>query len=358
MLWGANWWDALSAIGTVGAVVVALGLAWAERKRARRAEKALEAERTDHRASLEENSAAMVSAWVEMTPVPSADGVYYERHAVVHVANESDRPVYNANVCVGIQNELGRWTPVGQLAVPLPLPVLASRSRQTWDITLPLLACSMDLGNFVSNPTAAIAFSDHSGQRWMRNFDLALTRQSGDSGSALFAIDQVHGEEQIGQLDNPFNPIGVVVLFLKALSRDEGPDLGLAKGLLDPSAKGWARMGDDEWADAAQRWGTLGVAAHVHYPAPRIAYVKTLTDDAAEQRVDGPGYVEVPMTLFTLRYIRGVGWRIFSVGWATRADMIAFPEGDLLRDVRAVDELEDDACDASGTVRLGVADGH
>ena len=74
--------------------------------------------------------------------------------------------------------------------------------------------------------------------------------------------------------------------------------------------------------------------------------------------MDGPGYVEVPMTLFTLRYIRGVGWRIFSVGWATRADMIAFPEGDLLRDVRAVDELEDDACDASGTVRLGVADGH
>lgn len=91
MLWGAHWWDALSAIGTVGAVVVALGLACAERKRARRAEKALEAERTDHRASLEENSAAMVSAWVEMTPVPSADGVYYERHAVVHVANESDR---------------------------------------------------------------------------------------------------------------------------------------------------------------------------------------------------------------------------------------------------------------------------
>lgn len=115
MLWGATWWDALSALGTVGAVVVALTLALAERARARRAEKALVAERADHRASLEENSAGMVSAWVEVTPAPSADGAHYERHAVVHVANESDRPVYNANVCVGIQNEPGRWTPVGPL---------------------------------------------------------------------------------------------------------------------------------------------------------------------------------------------------------------------------------------------------
>lgn len=341
----------------MGAVIVALGLAWAERARARRAEKALAAERAEHRAGLEESSAGMVSAWVEVTPVPSEDGIHYERHAVVHVTNESDRPVYNANVCVGIQNEPGRWTPVGPLAVPLPLPVLAPRSRQTWDITLPLLACSMDLGNFVSNPTAAIAFSDPSGQRWMRNFDLALTRQSGAADGALFAIDPAHGEEQIGQIDNPFNPIGVVVLFLHALNRDEGPDLGLARGLLDPSAHGWMRMGNDEWAEAAKRWGTLGVAAHVHYPAPRIAYVKTLTDEAAGQRVGGPGYVEVPMTLFTLRYIRAVGWRIFSIGWATRADMIAFPEGDLLRDVRASDQLEDDKREASGPTGMAATKG-
>ena len=341
MLGGATWWDALSALGTVGAVVLALGLAFAENARARRAEKHLVRERADQRLSLEESAAGRGSAWGEGTPVPSADGTHYERHAVVHVANESNRPAYNANVCVGIQNEPGRWTPVGPLAVPLPLPVLAPRSRQTWDITLPLLACSMDLGNFVSNPTASIAFSDASGQRWTRDFDLALTRQSGSGDAALFAIDHPYGEEQVGQIDNPFNPISVVVVFLHAIGREEGPDLGLAKSLLDPAAAGWARMTDDEWNDAAERWADLGVAAHVHYPAPRIAYVKALTDDAADQRVDRPGYVEVPMTLFTLRFIRGVGWRIFSIGWATRADMIAFPEADLLSDVRSIDDSEE-----------------
>lgn len=341
MLWGATWWDALSALGTVGAVVLALGLAFAENARARRAEKGLQEERLRQRLDLQESAAGMVSAWIEMTPVPSADGTHYERHAVVHVANESNRPAYNANVCVGIQNEPGRWTPVGPLSVPLPLPVLAPRSRQTWDITLPLLACSMDSGNFVSNPTAAIAFSDASGQRWTRDFDLGLTRQSGSADAALFAIDQAHGEEQVGQIDNPFNPIGVVVTFLHAMSREEGPDLRLAKGLLDPAAAGWAGVKDDEWTDAAGDWADLGVAAHVHYPAPRIAYVKALTDDAADQRVNSPGYVEVPMTLFTLRFIRGVGWRIFSIGSATRADLIEFPEADLLSDVRSADDREE-----------------
>lgn len=40
----------------------------------------------------------MVSAWVEVVAMPSEDGSHYERKATVHVANESDRPVYNANV--------------------------------------------------------------------------------------------------------------------------------------------------------------------------------------------------------------------------------------------------------------------
>lgn len=353
MLWGASWWDALSALGTVGAVVVALLLAATERRRARRAEKSLASERQLHAARDTERAAAMVSAWIEVAPRPSEGGRHYDRLAVVHVSNQSDQPVYNANVCVGIQNEPGRWTPVGPLAVPLPLPVLAPRSQQIWDITLPLMACSMDLGNFVSNPSAAIAFSDPSGQRWMRNFDLAIARQERNGDAGLFSIDPDHGDEQLGQIDNPFNPVGVVALFLSAWSSDDGPDLSLARSLLDPTAQGWSAMSDEDFAKAGQQWANLGIAAHVHYPAPRIAYVKTLLEDAAQRQVAEPGYVEVAMTFFTLRFIRNLGWRIFSVGWATRADMIEFPEADLLTDIRIAGGR-----DASPKDQLEKSDGH
>lgn len=341
MIWSATWWEAATALGTVGAVIVALLLAWSERSRARRAEKALAEERDEQKQAAEERQAAMVSAWVEIEPIPNEDGSHYERRATVHVANESDRPVYNANVCIGIQNAPSRWTPVGPLAVPLPLPVLASRSRQSWDITLPLLACSMGVGNVMSGPTAAISFTDSSGDRWTRDFHLALTRASKKGEAALFAIDPEYGEEQMGGIDNPFNPVATVRLFLNALRREEGPEVELLSEMLDPSASGWSQMTGQDWVDAVQRWSELGIAAHAHYPAPRIAYVKTLTADAAEQRIDRPGYVEVPTTFFTLRFLRGRGWRVFSVGVPTQVDMIEFPKKDLHRDFRSADEPED-----------------
>lgn len=335
MIWGATWWEAASALGTVGAVVVALLLAAAETARARRAEHALAEERAKQRSAAEERQAEMVSAWVEIRATPSEDGSHYERKATVHIANESDLPVFNAKVSVGVQTALDRWTPVGPLAVPLPLPVLASRSRQSWDITIPLLACSLETSDFTGGPTAAIAFTDSSGERWTREFDRGLTRQTKKGSGALFDIDPENAEEQLGQIDNPFNPITTVLLFLHALRQEDGSDWDLISTLLDPSANGWSEMPDDHWMESANEWSRLGIAAHVYYPAPRIAYVKTLTDEAASQRVDGPGYVQVPITVFTLRFVRGAGWLVFSIGAPTPAHMIEFPENDLFFDIRS-----------------------
>lgn len=182
-------------------------------------------------------------------------------------------------------------------------------------------------------------------------YHLALTRQSKEGEAALFAIDPEYGEEQLGQIENPFNPVTTVLLFLNALGRDGGPDWDLISALLDPGAEGWSKMTDDQWVEAANHWSQLGIAAHVHYPAPRIAYVKTLTDEAADQRLDGPGYVEVPMTLFTLRFVRGAGWKVFSIGGPTPAHMIEFPEKGLLRDIRSLDPPEPAAPEKSGNGR-------
>ncbi len=332
----SDWWEALTALGTVGAVVVALLLAGAERSRRKKAEGQLDQQRTAELDAGQRAIAELVSAWVDVQAVPSVDATHYVRKATVHVENQSDSPAYNANICMGVQNAADRWTPVGPLAVPLPLPVLPPKSNQTWDITLPLMACSVDLGGLTYQPAAAIAFSDPTGQRWARGFDSTLERRANDGDAALFDLDADHGDEQIGMLDNPFNPISIVIAFLAGMQNDAEPGrFEMAKTLVDPAASGWASMDDEAWQDMRDRLSSLGVAAHVQYPAPRIAYVKGLTDEAADAtREGGAGYVIVPMTLFTLRFIRGAGWRVFGVGAAVRADEIEFPEGDLDEDPR------------------------
>ncbi len=336
-LFGAEWWDAASAVGTVGAVVVALLLAVVERNRARRAEQELADERKSAADQREIDLAAMVSAWIEIQPEPNPDGKHYVRRATVHVDNESDRPAYDGNVCVGVRQTARGWTRVGPLSVPLPLPVLAPHSRQSWDITLPLLACSSNQATINGHPTAAISFTDPSGQRWTRDFDLHLRRHDGVGDSPLYDVDPERGEEQIGELLNPLNPITVVIAYLRAITEEPTPRAAISELLLDPEANGWKNLNDAAWEAMRDAAESLGVAAHVHYPAQRVAYIKALTDEAAERRVEAPGYVEVPGTVFTLRFIRERGWRIFGIGLPVAVDMIEFPEGDLHLDPRSTD---------------------
>jgi hypothetical protein len=125
----------------------------------------------------------------------------------------------------------------------------------------------------------------------------------------------------------------VVLAFKAALSHDDGgPLLDAARSLTDRSAPGWANVQPDHWEALSAQFESLGMASHVHYPAPRVAYVKLLTDDAADLVASSPGYVTVPVTIVTLRFIRNVGWRIFGIGPATPVDAIDFPEADLDRD--------------------------
>lgn len=278
------------------------------------------------------STAQSVSAWVEVTTAPSTHGERYLRRTTIHVDNMSDVPVYNASVCVGLQHMDGGWIPVGPLAVPLPLPVLAPRSQQQWDITVPLLACSPEEGGLNQHPSAAVAFSDPQGQRWRRRFDGSLA-PSQDGDADLFDNDPAHAEEQAGPQESLFNPIVVVRAFIAFVTSDSAEDRQMARLLTDPAASGWSELSDEQWNAMATEMN-LGLASHVYYPAPRVAYVRALTDEAAAtRRSGGAGYVQVPLGVFTLRLLLGQGWRIHTVGEAVRPDMIQFPEGDLDQDV-------------------------
>ncbi|WP_146081904.1 hypothetical protein [Pseudoclavibacter sp. Z016] len=329
---GADWWDALSAVGTVSAVAVALLLSLLERHRARRAERALDAMRETQAERLEQSTAAMVSAWIEIKPTPARDGRSYDRVAIAHVQNQSDRPVFNLNACVALKNAADRWTPLGSMSIPMPIPTLAARSSQTWDLTGPLRAWSYSLNDLAGHPTIGFSFTDLNGIRWTRDFDSKLDRQGSAGDAALYMIDDDHAQEQLGDLGDPLNPFAILITFRAALSRapeEGGPDLSTARLALDPAAGGWKAIHDTQLLELATSLSGLGVAAHVHYPAPRIAYIKMLSDEATHLKVTSPGYVEVPMTIVTLRFASEVGWRIFSIGPLTPVDRIEFPEGDL-----------------------------
>lgn len=93
-IWGAEWWEAWQAFGTVGATTIAILLALYEGVRARRAVAALASEREQRLRSDRLATAALVSGWVETQYVPASEGRYYLRRGTLHLSNESNEPVF------------------------------------------------------------------------------------------------------------------------------------------------------------------------------------------------------------------------------------------------------------------------
>jgi hypothetical protein len=276
-------------------------------------------------------TASLVSAWVEASVEPSTSGRNYTRKATVHVENQSLQPAYNASVSIGFRSDLDSWIAFGPLSVPLPLPVLSPRTRQSWDITIPLRACLVDVGPINPHPMVQIHFDDAEGVRWNRTFDGVLKEAGGKTPSPYLQTDTGDGEKQLGDLSSQFNPIPTVIGFLAALAiDDEAQSRVRAASYLDPSAPGWDELEADDWKHYRETYSSLGIAAHVHYSAPRVAYVKCLREEAAQAMIEQAGYVVLPVVIFTLRYMIDEGWKIFAIGaGAIAPDRIEFPEADL-----------------------------
>lgn len=329
-VWEAKWWDAWQAFGTVGAVAIALMLALFEGMRARRAEKALASEREQRLRSDRFASAALVSAWVETRYEPSDDGTHYLRRGTVHLANESNEPVFNVHVVIGVGQPVVQ---IGPLAVPSPIPVLPPRRHRSWDISLGLLAYGGGL-QVPSDPVAKIYFSDAQDVRWNRDFEGRLREQI--EGQQEPQPDKVEGVKQLGDPSNTFNPIWTALAFSHLIQREDPPvTASEVAPLLAANAPGWQAFGDSEFQEMGQSFADYGMAAHVWYPAPQVAYVRLVHEGDQDKVVSEAGYVEVRVQIITLVFYAGIGWRVFSVGaGATEPDWIGFPPGAIADDPR------------------------
>lgn len=307
-VWEAKWWDAWQAFGTVGAVAIALVLALYEGVRARRAEKALASEREQRLKSERFATAALVSAWVETQYEPSPDGTHYLRRGTLHLANESNEPVFDVRVDVGVGQPVVQ---IGPLAVPTPIPVLPPRRHRSWDISLGLLAFGGGL-QIPSDPVAKIYFSDAHQVRWKRDFEGRLRELVVGQQEQRPTEDE--GVQQLGHPSNSFNPIWTAMGFLNLIRRDGPPATAseLAPYLAE-NASGWNALDDSAIQALGDELAEYGMAAHAWYPAPQVAYVRLVQEEDQDLGPSAAGYVEVRARVMTLVFYSGLGWRVFSV---------------------------------------------
>ncbi|MDF2558991.1 MAG: hypothetical protein K0R99_437 [Microbacterium sp.] len=323
-------WEAIAAIGTVGAVITSVAFGVFEGFRARRDRRELISVRaaTDAVAAAAGEAeriavASLVTAWVTDEYAYVASASTYSRTVTLRIANESNEPVVNVTVGVylGSENRL-----IGPLSTPSPIPVIPPRREFEWDITA-------GVGAYDDNtePHVAISFTDARGRRWQRRLDGTLADPEELDTVRLAQDDPELAVAQIGVPDRYRNPMAVARAFAEELWADRSTfDLTAFRTLLDPLASGWSGNWDEERVDQLrellQNYSNL--AALTWYSAPRVAYARLLSDDTLQQITERRGGVLIEVYFITLVYRSELGWTVFGVGPKLRPDQILFPESD------------------------------
>lgn len=293
-----NVYEYWTAVGTIGAVVVALGVALAQ------ATVAIVLSVTRRRLA-RRKVASLVSAWVEHAYMPSPGGDYYRRTVSLHIANESDEPVFKVEVICGIATESG-IIQVGPLSAPRVIPVLPPRREFVYDVTMGMLGFGEFAHDAFHGLVAEVGFRDHEGKRWERGFGGILEVVENPRPAVVTDAEDGLAVAQAGPVDGPYNPLSVVFAFANAAS-DTQVDDERFRQVLAREASGWGESSADDIAAVRGMLRTTNVASHVWYPTPRIAYIRLLDElpgEAVSQRAN----------VLTLVWRNGKGWTLFGVG--------------------------------------------
>lgn len=243
----------------------------------------------------------------------------------MNISNESDEPVFDVSLIVGIGHPV---TAIGPLAAPVPIPVLPAHSKRNWDISMGLLAHSGGI-QLPAEPVALVRFTDAQGVRWRRAFDGLLVEQTGIETKHLMSEDEE--VSQLGSPGNGFNPLVVALPFFDMLMHpDTPPSRADLEPFLAESAPGWHEVDDQQIEFFRTELIDYGMATHVAYPAPHVAYVRLVHESDQNKHPSKAGYTVIRAKIITLIFYAGIGWRIFGLGdGATQPDWISFPPGTL-----------------------------
>lgn len=304
-----------TALGTVAAVVVALIVALTQ------ATVAIVVS-IRRRFLTRRKVASLVSAWIEHTYAPNGSGEYYRRTVKLHIANESDEPVFNVEALCGVQTEHG-VVQLGPLAAPRVIPTLPPRREFVYDVTMGMLGFGEYAHDSFNSLLAEIEFTDHERKRWERTFSGELKRVKRHKQPVATDEPSELMLAQAGPVDNRYNPLSTVFAFLTAAGDESLTDSAFHQ-LLAVEADGWRETPQEAIGDLRKMLRSSNLAPHVWYPAPRIAYVRlpeTLPGEGGPMR----------MNVLTLVWREERAWTLFGVG-AYLPWMIHFSAGALDND--------------------------
>lgn len=310
----AQFWEIISALGTVGAVVVALALGIVQGIWTKRAQDELKNERKKAFEEARLSVASMVAAWVETNYTFDGDQEPTNRFsATLYVDNQSSEPVKDLPLAVVVGDPPVQ---LGPLSAPFVIPVLPPHRTRQWDITPGLLAAYGPHG-LPDEPVVRLWFKDRHDTAWYR--DHAGRVQI--DGQRLHEIEGDFGAgQQIGNLENLLNPQLVVLAFLALMDDRDAAEAArfLCKGV------GWEPFDAASLESIAGKLGEYELASHVYYPAERVAYIRVR--NAASGKVAAGQQAQ--WFFFTLVFLDEVGWRIYSFGPPTRPEAIDYAATD------------------------------
>lgn len=319
-------WEIYGSLGTLLALATSVAFAIDSGVRARRDREELIALRKTDDAKESLVVAGRVASWI--TDAYDADPAQnsYTRTVTLHVANESDEPVFNATTVM----HLGDGTRmIGPLGTPTPIPVVPPHRELTWDISAGIAAFPNN-----ASPLVQLAFTDSKSRRWLRKVDGTLVESTGDNVFHYASEDLERAEQQLGEFDLYRNPMSVAQAFTAALwVEPEDFSLDLFVALLDEEANGWKGAWDDarvgHLRDLLAKYNNLATLAS--YATPKVAYARLFSDDALNQITTAGTALVVEGFMITLVHHRDRGWRVFGVGpLPIRPDEIKFPEGEFV----------------------------
>ncbi len=321
------WQTTMAAIGTVSSAALAAAVAVVASRRERKARQERDKLSNDQAAAEHRRPASLVSAWVNEDYLPNPDGQTYMRGAAVHIANEGDQPVFDVSALVGVGF---KTRSIGPLAVPNRIPVLPPRRELVWDITLPLLAHPD-----TESPCAALTFTDSAGASWTRHFDGSLEEVTGKQAQLIEPEerDLQKALAQLGDLNEPYNPMTVAFAFVEQLQKPAGEfNLDEFSDTLAPEAPGWQRLTVEDVDRLRDELIDYSFGTMPFYAVPHVAYVKLIHDPSQTLKVvAGKGSLDLPgVKHLTLTFAEGRGWRVFGVGDVrVPVERILFPPGTL-----------------------------
>lgn len=296
-----EFWEALSAVSTAVAAIIALCLglhgAWMSR------------------------TARKIGVWVtqQFDFDPYSDS--YIRSVQLHLSNEGDEPVFHVDVSVFAGFETKEHS-IGPLSAPVPIQVLAPRQQLDFDISTGVRAYD-DSWKLM----AEAVYEDSAGRKWRRDRNGRLRRVRHIARLEPLNLSVEQELERLGIQPGKtedgrwlVNPLAVAAVFLNFLNDDEFFAKAEFNFLLADEADGW---NDVDWSEVRSEWRGLVLTSFAQYPAPRIAQIK-LVGPACQGKQLVNGGILMTAKIMTLT-LGAKGWRIYDIGCPLAPEEIRLP---------------------------------